>query len=88
MNVWRDLRFGFRLWRKNYGFAAIGLAIGLGGACLVGRTMRSTLYNVGSIDLPAFSVVAVVLLASAMFASYIPARRATKVDPKVALRYE
>ncbi len=68
--------------------AAIGLAIGLGGACLVGRTMHSTLYNVGSVDLPAFSAVAIVLFASAMFASYIPARRATKVDPIVALRYE
>jgi predicted permease len=74
--------------REGLTLAAFGLAIGLAAACLVGRTMRSTLYNVGAIDLPAFAAVATVLLASAMLACYVPARRATKVDPMVALRYE
>ena len=68
--------------------AVIGLAIGLAGACMVGRAMRSTLYGVGSVDATAFGAVAMVLLVSAMLACYIPARRAAKVDPMVALRYE
>jgi putative ABC transport system permease protein len=74
--------------REGIVLAAIGLGIGLAGACAVGRTMQSTLFGVGSVDLAAFSSVALVLLASALLACYIPARRATKVDPMVALRYE
>jgi len=66
----------------------VGLALGLIGACLVGRTMKGMLYQVGVIDVGVFSAVSIVLLASALLASYIPARRATKVDPMVALRYE
>jgi len=68
--------------------AVIGLVIGLAGACVVGRAMRSTLYGVGSVDATAFAAVAVVLMGSAMLACYFPARRAAKVDPMVALRYE
>jgi putative ABC transport system permease protein len=68
--------------------ALIGLALGLVGACLVGRAMRSTLYGVGTVDFAAFSVVSLTLLASALLACYFPAQRATKVDPMVALRYE
>jgi putative ABC transport system permease protein len=67
---------------------AVGLALGLVGACLVGRTMTSTLYGVGTIDLWAFSAVSIVLFTAALVASYVPARRAAKVDPMVALRYE
>jgi putative ABC transport system permease protein len=66
----------------------VGLALGLIGACLVGRTMTSMLYGVSMIDLGVFSAVSIALLASALLASYIPARRAAKVDPMVALRYE
>jgi putative ABC transport system permease protein len=73
---------------EGVALAAIGLAIGLAGACLVGRAMRSTLYGVGTVDFAAFSAVSIVLLSSALFACYIPARRAAKVDPMVALRYE
>ena len=50
--------------------------------------MRSTLYGVGTIDLTAFGLVSVLLMASALLASYFPAQKATKVDPMVALRYE
>jgi putative ABC transport system permease protein len=65
-----------------------GLGLGLIGATLLGRAMQSTLYGVATVDLGAFTAVALILLASALIASYIPARRASKVDPMVALRYE
>ena len=68
--------------------ALIGLGLGLGGAYFVGRAIRGTLYGVGNVDFMAFGVVSVLLLSSALFACYFPARRATKVDPMVALRYE
>jgi putative ABC transport system permease protein len=50
--------------------------------------MRGMLFGVGTVDATAFTVVAIVLLASAILACYVPARRAAKVDPMVALRYE
>jgi putative ABC transport system permease protein len=68
--------------------AAIGLAVGLVGACLAGRAMRGMWYGVGAIDYGAFSAVAVILFATALLACFIPARRAARVDPMVALRYE
>ena len=68
--------------------ALIGLGLGLAGACLVGYVMKSMLYGVGTVDLGAFSIVSITLLTSALLACYFPARRATKVDPMVALRYE
>jgi predicted permease len=68
--------------------AAIGLGLGLVGACFVGRAMRGLLYGVGTIDVGAFSAVAVALFAAALLACYVPANRAARVDPMVALRYE
>lgn len=68
--------------------ALIGMAIGLPGVYLVGKTLKSLLYNVGTMDVRALIGVAVVLLASALVACYVPARRATKIDPLVALRQE
>jgi putative ABC transport system permease protein len=65
-----------------------GSGLGLLGSLFVGRAMKSMLYGVGAIDLAAFGAVAIVLLVAALMACFIPARRAAKVDPMVALRYE
>ena len=74
--------------REGIVLAVIGCALGLAGAALVGRAMRGMLFQVGVIDASAFAGVALVLLAAALLACYVPARRATKVDPMVALRCE
>jgi putative ABC transport system permease protein len=68
--------------------AAIGLAIGLAGSVLVGRTMRSTLYGVDAMDFSVILLVGVILLLTALFASYLPARRAAMIDPMKALRVD
>jgi len=68
--------------------ALIGMLIGLPGVYLVGKTLKSLLYNVGALDVRALIGVAVVLLASALVACYVPARRATRIDPLAALRQE
>ena len=68
--------------------AIVGAAIGLGGAYLVGRAMQSTLFGVKAFDVPAFAAVLFLLLAVAWLACLIPAWRASKVDPMVALRDE
>jgi len=66
--------------------ALIGLGLGIGGAVLVGRTMQSTLYGVQALDLFVIASVTAVLLATALLASYLPARRAAGIDPMQALR--
>jgi putative ABC transport system permease protein len=66
--------------------ALAGLLVGLAGAFFVGRVMKTLLYQVDAMDPGAVSAVAAVLLLSALCACYLPARRATQVDPMVALR--
>jgi len=68
--------------------ALIGIAIGLAGSFLLTRTMRSLLFEVSPTDPVTVAAVALLLMLVAMLASYIPARRAARVDPMVALRYE
>ena len=68
--------------------ALIGLAIGLPGVYFVGRALKSLLYQITAVDVRALSGVVAVLLASALVACYVPARRATKIDPMAALRQE
>ena len=68
--------------------AAAGVAIGLAGAAATTQVMRSLLFGVTPSDVPTFAGIAALLAATAFVASYIPARRATRVDPMVALRYE
>jgi putative ABC transport system permease protein len=74
--------------REGMLLALIGLVVGLGGTYFVGRLMKTVLYQVNAIDPAAISAVTAVLLLSALLACYIPARRATQVDPMVALRDE
>jgi putative ABC transport system permease protein len=74
--------------RQSMRLVLIGLAIGMAAAFLVTRVMSNLLYGVGPTDLITYLVVIALLGAAAFFASIIPAFRATKVDPMVALRYE
>ena len=67
---------------------AVGVSIGIAGALLVTRLMSSLLYGVAPADPVTYLAIAVLMTVVALVASYMPARRATGVDPLVALRYE
>jgi putative ABC transport system permease protein len=67
---------------------ALGIAIGLGLAAIFTRYLATMLYGVSVRDAATFALSAVVLAGVAVLASYIPARRAARVDPAIALRYE
>jgi predicted permease len=74
--------------RQGLSLAAAGAAVGLLGAVIVSHLMRGLLYGVRPTDPLTFAGVAVLLIGVALLACYIPARRATRVDPLVALRHE
>jgi len=74
--------------RQGITLAGLGLAIGLAAAASLSRVLASLLFGVGPMDLATFGAVALVMLAAALLACYVPARRATRVDPLVALRTE
>ncbi len=68
--------------------AAVGAGLGLGAALISTRVMRSLLYEVAPSDPVTFGAIVVVLGAAAVLASWIPARRAARVDPVEALKTE
>ena len=74
--------------KQGFGLALLGIALGIGAALALARLMAAFLFGVPATDPATFSAIAVLLLAVALLACYLPARRAANVDPLVALRYE
>jgi ABC-type antimicrobial peptide transport system permease subunit len=73
---------------RGVGLAALGAGVGLLASLALTRLLTSLLYGVSPTDPASFAAVALFLLAVAALASYIPGRRAARVDPSEALRYE
>jgi ABC-type lipoprotein release transport system permease subunit len=97
--LFNDIKYAFRQLRKSPIFttiAVLSLALGVGAntaigilaAVVVTRLMDSLLYQVKSVDPITFTMVSLLLIVITLLACYVPARRATKIDPMEALRYE
>jgi ABC-type antimicrobial peptide transport system permease subunit len=76
------------IFAESMALASLGVLVGLAGAYGVTRVLNSLLFEVSSTDPFTFAAVTVLLCSVAALASYVPARRAMRVDPMVALRYE
>ena len=74
--------------RQGLALTAVGVGVGLALSVVVARALARLLYGVSPTDLPTYLSVSLVWLAVAATACYLPARRAARVDPAVALRYE
>jgi ABC-type antimicrobial peptide transport system permease subunit len=74
--------------RQGMALAAAGIALGLAGALALRRVMAGLLYGVGSADPATLAAVSLLMLAAAAAAAFLPAHRATRVDPMEALRAE
>jgi ABC-type antimicrobial peptide transport system permease subunit len=74
------------VYRRVGALVGVGLALGIGGALVATRALRPMLYDVGTLDPGTFILAPLLLGAVALIACYVPARRATRVDPAVALR--
>jgi ABC-type antimicrobial peptide transport system permease subunit len=74
--------------RQGLWKGGIGVVLGLIGAALLSRSMTSLLFNVRPTDPAVYAAVSFVLIAVALLASYLPARRASRLDPLIALRDE
>jgi ABC-type antimicrobial peptide transport system permease subunit len=72
--------------RHGMTVALVGIAIGFAGAAVVAQAMENLLFGVRSFDVVTFTTVCVVLLAVAAIGSYVPARRAARIDPAISLR--
>jgi ABC-type antimicrobial peptide transport system permease subunit len=74
--------------RQGLRLTLIGMGIGLAGSFAATRVLSSLLYGIRPTDPATFAAVSLFMVGVAVLAAYIPARRATKIDPIVALRYE
>jgi putative ABC transport system permease protein len=74
--------------RKGFALTGIGITVGLAGAALGTRLLQGLLFGITPLDLQTFIAVSAMFALVSLFASYLPARRATKVDALVALRNE
>jgi putative ABC transport system permease protein len=89
MAIGADRRHIIRLvMREGMWFTLAGVGLGLAGAMAMTRFLSSQLYGVSAYDPTTFAVAALSLAGAALLACYLPARRAAKVDPLIALRHE